>query len=492
MGRTIRSCHGTLGLLLAGACVHAPPRQVDGAPSTPAGVAEPWAPPAKALRAEGLERAPGEARLPVELVRRLPALGLGDVVDLALGNNPQTAAAWRQARAAAAGLAGVRDRYLPSLRVDASGGPSKVVSAVPGRLPANRLTYGPNLSLSWLLFDFGGRSGSLDQSREALFAADFAYNATLQAVALQAETAFFTYQASRELVDAQRASVETAKANLGAAEQRHDVGLATIADVLQGRTAQAQADLALQNAEGAMQANRAELALALGLSANTPFEVAPELEAAPVAEVAESVDSLIDRAVRARPDLAGARAEARKAEAQVRVQRSAQLPALSLGASTGRTFADTNVLRGSTYSVSFGLSLPLFPGFSRPYDAIAAREQAAATAAQAQGLRLQVAAQVFASYHGLRTATQRVTTAARLFASAEQSESVARGRYQGGVGTILDLLAAQSALADARAQQVQARWGWYAALAQLAHDVGVLGPHGETPIRLTSDSSRGR
>jgi outer membrane protein len=59
------------------------------------------------------------------------------------------------------------------------------------------------------------------------------------------------------------------------------------------------------------------------------------------------------------------------------------------------------------------------------------------------------------------------------------------------VGTILDLLTAQSALASARAQQAQTRWTWATALAQLSHDVGVLGPHGETPIPLTRDSTSG-
>ena len=60
-----------------------------------------------------------------------------------------------------------------------------------------------------------------------------------------------------------------------------------------------------------------------------------------------------------------------------------------------------------------------------------------------------------------------------------------------GVGTILDLLTAQSALASARAQQAQTRWTWATSLAQLSHDVGVLGVHGETPIPLTHDTTTG-
>jgi outer membrane protein TolC len=83
-----------------------------------------------------------------------------------------------------------------------------------------------------------------------------------------------------------------------------------------------------------------------------------------------------------------------------------------------------------------------------------------------------------------------VRTSEDLIASAQQSSEVARARYKEGVGTVLDLLAAQSALASARAQQVDARLAWSVSLAQLAHDAGVLDPQGGHSLRLTSDTTR--
>jgi outer membrane protein len=96
---------------------------------------------------------------------------------------------------------------------------------------------------------------------------------------------------------------------------------------------------------------------------------------------------------------------------------------------------------------------------------------------------------VYTSYYTMQTATQRVRTTDVLLASATRSEAAARARYRAGVGTILDLITAQTALANARAQQAQSRWIWSTALAQLAHDVGVLGPRGEAPIPLSADST---
>ena len=480
---------------LLAACASAPPRHVGGGAATPASPATVWRP------SETADRPPtsAEARfarrgavVPPETASRMQELTLTDIVDVALGNSPLSRTSWAQARAAAAELGSARGSYLPTLEADLNGGPARSISANPARLPAERTTFVPSVTLQYLLFDFGGRGGAVSAAREALFAADFSHNAAVQDVILRTEQAYFDYQSATGLLAAAAATVENAKANLAAAEQRHEVGVATIADVLQARTALAQAQLAHQGAEGSRQAARASLALAMGIDANTAFEVAPDSGAPRVQVVAESVDSLIARAERARPDVAAARALARSREASVRVAKAAALPRLTMGSSAGQSLSNVEALKGRTYALTFGLQFPLFSGLARQYDVVAAREDAAVAASRAEQLRLEAVAQVYTSYFALRTAAQRVTTAAELLTSATQSEEVARGRYAEGVGNILDVLTAQNALADARAQSVQARWTWYSTFAQLARDAGVLTPHGDPPIRFTADSSGSR
>ena len=476
--------------LLGSAC--APPARVAGASARPDAPSTVWVAPAGAratLDAAESRRAVRGSAVPADLLPRLERLSLTDVVDLALGNSPQTRQSWSQARAAAAAYGSARGKFLPSVSLDATGGPSQFVSQNPARIPAQRTSVSATVSLQYVLLDFGARGGAMAAAHEALFAADFTHNATVQAVVLQAEAGYFTYQATRGLLVAAQATVGTAEANLSAASRRHEVGLATIADELQARTALAQSQLAAQSAEGNVQAARAQLALALGLAANAPFDVAADTGVAPVLVLAENVDALIDRAVRDRPDLAAARALARQGEHQVRTARSALFPSLTLGANRGRVFSNTAALEGATYAVTFGLSVPLFSGLAREYDVVAAEENAAASAARAEQARLQAIAQVFTSYYALRTATQRLTTSGELLASATQSEEVARGRYAEGVGSILDLLTAQGALADARAQAVQSRWTWYAGLAQLSRDAGALGTRGEPNLSLTASST---
>jgi outer membrane protein TolC len=82
--------------------------------------------------------------------------------------------------------------------------------------------------------------------------------------------------------------------------------------------------------------------------------------------------------------------------------------------------------------------------------------------------------QVWTSWYAVKTAAQRVATSKDLLASAAESEKVALGRYNEGVGSVLDLLNAQSALASARAQEISARGDWLVAAAQLIYSTGGL------------------
>jgi outer membrane protein len=478
---------GRLGLiaLLAG-CVGTP--RVSGVPGASPAPQVPWTPPPTAA----LERAAADSSaapaVPAGLAERLRRLTLAEIVDIGLRNNANTRLAWANAQAAAAAYGSERGSWLPQIDGDVTAARIKTVASQ-GRTAVQQSVLTPSATLTYLLFDFGGRSGRVAGAREQLLAAGFTHNATIQDVVLQIQVAYFQYLANRSLLGAQRTTLDEARANLEAAEERRRVGLATIADVLQARTAASQAQLDLQTIEGNLQTTRGGLALALGLPANLPYDVDSTAAAVPVAGLADSVDALIASALRGRPDLAAARSQAEAARAAIGEARASLLPSLNLSATAGRTYATTIPNGANSYNVAVGLAIPLFSGFSRQYDLRAAEYLAEAAAARSETIRQQVVFQVFSAYYALQTATRRVRTSEDLLASAEQSSEAALARYKAGVGSILDLLAAQTALAGARAQRVDARLAWSVSLAQLAHDAGVLDPQGGSSLRLTTDTT---
>ena len=473
--------------MLSAGCAGTP--SVAGVAGTAPAPNKEWTPPAP-LR-DSLPASP--TSFPPDLLSRVNTLTLGDVVDLALRNNPETQISWANARAAAAAYGGSKGLYYPT--IDAEIGVTHLKSSPTFsndsvlRPSLTQTNYGPTLSVSWLIADLGGRAGTIESARQALIAANWTHNATLQNVVLEVESAYFNYMANKGLVVSERSSVKEAETSLQSTLERQRVGLATIADVLQAKTAYSQATLTLETTEGDLQTTRGALAAAMGLPANAPYDI----EAAPATNVGpatDSVDALIARAVSSRPDLASAQAQYREAVGNVRAARGNLFPSIQATGAGGRTYVQTLPGGATNYTLKLGLAIPIFSGFTRQYAVKQARAEADAALGRAASVKQQVTFQVFSSYYALQTAAKRVKTADDLLASAQSSEDAALGRYRAGVGLFVDLLTAQSALATARAQQVQARWIWQTALAQLAHDTGVLDTSGGANIRVTPDTTR--
>ena len=439
--------------------------------------ARPWQPPAEATV---VPAPPPATPIPEKWTKGNTILSLPEILDLALRNNPSTRAAWFQARAAAADLGSKRSQYFPEIDLGGNLTRQKATTSFPPRVTYFLTTYGPTATLSMLLLDFGGRSGNVEEARQALYSANWAHDAAIQNVVLLVEQAYYQYLDAKGLRDAAEASLKEAQTSYDAARGRHDAGVSTIADVLQAKTALSQAQLSLETIAGQIQTIRGALATALGFPAsvaNLPIDIGELPEQFDVGSANRAVDDLIEAAQKERPDLAAARADAAKAEAHVRTVRSRGLPALQASGTANRTYyaGAASGPFSTNYTGALLLSVPLFTGFRTSYDTREAKEQAEAARAQLETLRQQVILQVWTSYFELKTAGQKVLTSRDLLDSARQSQEVALGRYKNGVGSILDLLTAQSALASARAQDVQARSDWFLSIAQLAHDTGVLG-----------------
>jgi outer membrane protein len=192
-------------------------------------------------------------------------------------------------------------------------------------------------------------------------------------------------------------------------------------------------------------------------------------------ETADSVDVYLARAQQARPDLAAARASAERFRVHIGKVKADGYPSITASGNLGRTYYINQDNFRDTYLATLQVRLPVFTGFSHRYDVQQAHADADAAAANLETARQAVVLQVWTSYYDLKTAEQRVRTSGELLQSATESHDVALGRYKSGVGSILDLLAAQAALEGARAQRIEAWSDWLTAVARLAHDTGTLG-----------------
>ena len=127
--------------------------------------------------------------------------------------------------------------------------------------------------MDYVIFDFGRRLQEVAISRSNLLAANFLFNDTHRKVIFQVMEAYYRVLNSKGQEDAQEANLTNAQTVQADAEARLQLGLATLPDVLESRSAAAQADYDLQAAIGATEIAHGYLAAALGTLPTSQFQV---------------------------------------------------------------------------------------------------------------------------------------------------------------------------------------------------------------------------
>jgi len=405
---------------------------------------------------------------------------LADLIDLAETHNPETHFAWERARAQAAALGIARSELFPTLAAAALSQTSREETYL-GTLFYRQTfqDFQVALDLNYTVFDFGARAGRIDAARGEVLAANFEFNDTHRRVIYEVEQAYYQLLNASGQEDAARASLSNAQAVQQSAEERLKNGLATLPDVLEARSATAQAQYELQAVLGAEEIAQGNLATALGTSPTEAIHVETLKELPTPNSVGDSVELAINRAFAQRPDLMRLVAEIRSSIATVREARAAYYPSLSVNVNpvAQSLYGLQQTLPwGHTAGLTGGLSLTLswtvFDGGARKNNVVQAEANVRAAEAQANAARDEIANQVWAAYSNLNTAFRQRQAATALLEAAIQSYDSALESYNYGLRNFLDVTAAQRTLAQARSTDVVARTQVLTALANLAFRTG--------------------
>ncbi len=405
---------------------------------------------------------------------------LSELIDLAEANNPATRTAWERARSQAAALGITRSELYPTLAAAALSQTESGQAFFGNRFFGQTTqTFELALDLNYTVFDFGARTARIDAARARLLSANFAFNDTHRTVINLVQQAYYRLLSAIGQEDAARASLSNAKAVEQAAEERLRNGLATLPDLLEARSATAQAEYDLQAVVGTEEIARGDLATAVGTSASVAIRVQPLDELPTPDSIGETVEHAINRAFAQRPDLMQQAAEIRAANAALKEARAAYYPSLSLNVSPAmpslyaiqRPFdwAHTSDLTGR---VGFNLKWTVFDGGARKSRAAQAQADIHAAEAQTNLKKNQVADEVWSAYSNLNTAFRQHTAAIALLEAASQSYNAALESYKYGLRNLLDVTAAQRSLAQARSADVFARTQVLSTLADLAFATG--------------------
>jgi outer membrane protein len=310
------------------------------------------------------------------------------------------------------------------------------------------------LSANQLLWDFGQTRSRWRAARASARSQQSTEKATLLQVLSDVRTAYFQARAAKALVAVAKETLENQQKHLQQTEGFVEVGTKPEIDLALAKTNVANARVALITAENNYAVAKAQLTQAMGAPISSDFDVSDESFPAVVGEDGPAA-TLAQEAIDDRPELASFADAIRAGELTVQAVRGAYGP--SLGASTGFTDAgeQANNLTWN-WSAALSLSVPLFQGGATRAQVREARANLAAVQAQADNERQQVLLEVEQARLSVRAAKAALTASDDALTNAKEQLRLAEGRYETGVGNIIELSDAQLALTTASQQRVDA------------------------------------
>jgi outer membrane protein len=352
--------------------------------------------------------------------------------------------------------------------------------ALPGQMPPVLVpdvdtTYGSSVRLQETLYGGGAIAGQRAAARHDLDASDAAREQAVADVRLAAQLAYWQAVAAHASVDAAQAQEERARHLLDDTDNLLDAGMAVQADVLAAKERAASAHVAVIRAQAASANLFDQLRSLLRLADGIELDLADSLEG-PLPSMPLAADALEPAALAHRPELAAAAARIAALRAREAVAKAPARPSVGLAAEWDYARPNTRYFPPldewkQSWSVGLQASWTLFDaGRTRAQVAASRATQEAAARDQdelVRGIRFDVRTR----RRDLESALATVEAADAARAAARERERSARERHAAGLAIMTEVLDAETQLAAAEQQEVDARSSCWIAAARLARSV---------------------
>jgi len=416
------------------------------------------------------ERAPAQAA-PPPATERAPIAGrtltLDECIAIALEAQPRIQATLSDYAAARYRVNQALSPLLPQLSGLVSTTQSQGISATTLASTSRQLpdTFLAQVSLSQLLFDFGKNLAATEAARKLAEVAVEDVELQRQLISLAVKEAYTNILFAGRLIRVQEQAVQRAELNLRSAKGFFEVGTRPKSDVARAEVDVANARVDLIRARNALRTARVALNTAMAIDVDTPTAVQDNL-------VFEAVNlergQLRGEALRSRPEYRQSKLRVSAAEATERQTFRDFFPDISGNGSYGGTQPQLN----ENWTLGLSLSWTLFDGGNRVARYHEAKANLEGARQRVKSTELDIIQNVEQAEIAVEEAQERIQAAQALVASAQENFRLAQGRFDAGVGTILELTDAQLALTQAQNTEAQALADYRIALARLDRAVG--------------------
>ena len=402
---------------------------------------------------------------------------LMQVFALSLKSDPQLLAEAASQKAVGELDAQAIARFLPEVNLSANDGRVWQDISTPSFVGGNREynSHGYTLSITQPVY----RRENLIQKNQADIAIESAqasYLITEQALIVRVAERYFDFLDRQDDLTFAVAEKEAIAEQLEQTQQRFEVGLATITDVLESQAAYDLANASVISAENELENSKEQLRETSGsyletlsvLKAETPL-VSPE---------PQDIEQWSVVALEQNPNLKVAKTAVEDAREAIKFQKSGHYPSLDVVGQKNFSSQSETSFGGSskTHQESIGLQLnmPLYAGggvTSRTREAEFRLDQAMQNEEQQ---RRAVVRQSRQAFNGVMSDISRVQALKQAVVSSEKALESTEAGYEVGTRTTVDVLNVRSDLFRARRDYSRARYGYILNTLRLKQAAGTV------------------
>ena len=409
-------------------------------------------------------------------IQDLSGLSLEECLTLALTNHPSLRKSKAATKDIAAQLEAIRANKRVKLEITGSARYSGTFDYWDDRYHNESIA----LNATKLLYDTGRNKLQQEIRNESLLGSQESERNTRITVAANAKKAYYDLVLKFLNRDVEREKVKNLEEHLEHSKGLYDVGQSPYIDVTKAQSDLAGAKVSLMKAENDILVSQEALKVAMGTDIASPFNIALSTQLL-LPQPAQDFDTLINIALEDRPDYRKLLHDVRGSE--LSVKNAARTSSPTINGSAGGSLSKREGSRASNeYTIGISVNIPVIDGGSEKAAIDSARAQLEEVNADLDSLRQQITHDVRSAALTLINATDRVKSSQTSVEYSEENLTLARGRYEVGVGTPLELSDAVSSLATSRYTYYQALYDAQTARADLDLALGHMPPELESGV----------
>ena len=333
--------------------------------------------------------------------------------------------------------------------------------------------YSSQFSFNQTLYNFGKREGNVQAARETLGAVQQDYATTNQDIILSIKQAYYVYLGAQAIVVVRKDTVRNRELLVRQARGFFEVGTRARIDVARAEANLYTAQADLIAAENGVKIAWVTLRNAMG-SPRLPEQLVAE--DSPEVELSMNLAGARNVAYETRTELKSFEALRRASDQLIATARRGHLPDVLFDANWGRVSGESDQrntfpLRAN-WSVGLSLNIPIFDGFRTTYRVDETLHNYYNLKAQEEDRRQLIALEVEQAYLRVVETQERIRANESAAKAAKENLDLAQGRYQVGVGSIIEVTDAETLYTDAQTTYVRSIYEYKIADAQLARSMG--------------------